>query len=89
MLPLSSIVLALALCWSHAAAHTVIVYPGWRGNNLQTNGTFPDGSVPPGSLGQNWDQEAGGYNFPYGMQWMYPCTFSHSLLSKENVLYDG
>lgn len=32
-------------------AHTVISYPGWRGNNLITNETFP-----------------------YGMQWMYPCT---------------
>lgn len=33
-----------------ASAHTVITYPGWRGNNLITN-----------------------EEFPYGMQWMYPC----------------
>lgn len=24
-------------------AHTVIVYPGWRGDNLVTNATFPYG----------------------------------------------
>ncbi|KAK1826882.1 hypothetical protein QBC39DRAFT_186916 [Podospora conica] len=33
-----------------ASAHTVITYPGWRGNNLLTT-----------------------KEFPYGMQWMYPC----------------
>ncbi|KAK0749145.1 hypothetical protein B0T18DRAFT_98601 [Schizothecium vesticola] len=33
-----------------ASAHTVITYPGWRGNNLITD-----------------------EDFPYGMQWMYPC----------------
>ncbi|KAI1827643.1 hypothetical protein F4861DRAFT_535850 [Xylaria intraflava] len=33
-----------------ATAHTVITYPGWRGNNLHTN--------------EQW---------PYGMQWDYPC----------------
>jgi len=33
-----------------ASAHTVITYPGWRGNNLQTT-----------------------KEFPYGMQWIYPC----------------
>lgn len=33
-----------------ASAHTVITYPGWRGNNLLTN-----------------------TDFPYGMQWAYPC----------------
>ncbi|KAK0099502.1 hypothetical protein ONS95_000232 [Cadophora gregata] len=33
-----------------AKAHTVITYPGWRGDNLQTNDEFP-----------------------FGMQWSYPC----------------
>ncbi|KAJ8116591.1 hypothetical protein ONZ43_g4411 [Nemania bipapillata] len=33
-----------------ASAHTIITYPGWRGNNLHTN--------------TEW---------PYGMQWSYPC----------------
>jgi len=26
-----------------ASAHTIITYPGWRGNNLITNETFPYG----------------------------------------------
>lgn len=26
-----------------ASAHTIITYPGWRGNNLITNGSFPYG----------------------------------------------
>lgn len=60
--------------WSLAAAHTVITYPGWRGDNIHTNGTVSptDENIKPGSLGINW--ENGTYGFPYGMQWMYPCT---------------
>jgi len=63
----------IAASWSLAAAHTVIVYPGWRGNNIHTNGTVSptDPSIPPGSIGINY--ENGTYGFPYGMQWMYPC----------------
>ncbi len=34
-----------------AVGHVVLTYPGWRGNNLILNDTFP-----------------------FGMQWMYPCT---------------
>lgn len=65
----------LVASWSSlAAAHTVIVYPGWRGNNIHTNGTASDTdpSIVPGSLGITY--ENGTYGFPYGMQWMYPCT---------------
>lgn len=60
--------------WSLAAAHTVIVYPGWRGDNIHTNGTVSDTdhSIKPGSLGINYEGN-GTYGFPYGMQWMYPC----------------
>lgn len=47
---LSSQLIALALA-AVTSAHTVISYPGWRGDNLVTNASFP-----------------------YGMQWMYPCT---------------
>ncbi|KAF2032125.1 hypothetical protein EK21DRAFT_61803 [Setomelanomma holmii] len=59
--------------WSVASAHTVITYPGWRGNNIHTNGTASDTdpSIKPGSIGINY--ENGTYGFPYGMQWMYPC----------------
>lgn len=46
---LSSSFLTVA-CAALASAHTIISYPGWRGNNLIT------------------DEQ-----FPYGMQWMYPC----------------
>lgn len=34
----------LALCLgSLVEAHTIITYPGWRGDNLITNETFPYG----------------------------------------------
>ena len=67
--------LCFAYLTSLVVAHTVIVYPGWRGNNIHTNGTVApnDESIKPGSLGINY--ENGSYGFPYGMQWMYPCTF--------------
>ncbi|KAK5013912.1 hypothetical protein LTR16_002293 [Cryomyces antarcticus] len=61
-------VVALALSWSLVAAHTVITYPGWRGNNLHANGT-----VEQGNLGIDYDSSNGSRSFPYGMQWMYPC----------------
>jgi hypothetical protein len=41
-----------------ASAHTIITYPGWRGNNLQTT-----------------------EQFPYGMQWLYPCESSSALFA--------
>ncbi|KAH9881106.1 hypothetical protein J1614_001600 [Plenodomus biglobosus] len=61
--------------WSLVSAHTVLVYPPWRGNNIHTNGTMSDTdpSIIPGSRGMNYDQEKDTYGFPYGMQWMYPC----------------
>jgi hypothetical protein len=33
----------LALCLALVRGHTVISYPGWRGDNLVTNETFPFG----------------------------------------------
>jgi hypothetical protein len=33
----------IALCTSLISAHTVVTYPGWRGDNLVTNDTFPYG----------------------------------------------
>ena len=49
-----------------AYGHTVLVYPGWRGDNLHANGTTTDtqGLMPGGPDGNLW---------PYGMQWNYPC----------------
>ncbi|GES64265.1 hypothetical protein P170DRAFT_478824 [Aspergillus terreus] len=49
-------------------AHTVIVYPGYRGNNLHTNGTVEAAD----GLGVAADSN-GSYIYPYGMQWAYPC----------------
>lgn len=65
----------VAATWSLAAAHTVLVYPPWRGNNIHTNGTLSptDPTIPNGSLGMNYDKDTDSYGFPYGMQWMYPC----------------
>lgn len=68
---------SLVACASLAASHIVIVYPGWRGNNIHTNGTVSetDASIKPGSLGINAEAN-GTLGFPYGMQWMYPCTLA-------------
>lgn len=44
------------LGWHLAAAHTVLTYPGWRGNNLITNDTFPHGMqwmYPCGGMGMS------------------------------------
>ncbi|KAH8726566.1 hypothetical protein GQ44DRAFT_738974 [Phaeosphaeriaceae sp. PMI808] len=72
MFRFTELVLVVA-SWSLASAHTVIVYPGWRGNNIITNGTVSNtnSDIKPGSLGINY--ENGTHGFPYGMQWMYPC----------------
>lgn len=65
-----SSILALFAAIGFARAHTVITYPGWRGDNLMINGTPP----------QDWPEALGidtlpnGTKvFPWGMQWMYPC----------------
>lgn len=50
-----------------ASCHTVITYPGWRGDNLIRNGTFEETN----GLGVGFD--GSGMLFPYGMQWIYPC----------------
>lgn len=73
MYSLCTILAAAAATWSLATAHTVITYPGWRGNNLHTNGTLPQDN--PDSIGIDYDNN-GTATFPYGMQWMYPCMLS-------------
>ncbi|KAF2714478.1 hypothetical protein K504DRAFT_368318 [Pleomassaria siparia CBS 279.74] len=64
----------LATWFSLVSSHTVLVYPGWRGNNIHANGTVSDTdpSIKPGSLGITFEAN-GTKGFPYGMQWMYPC----------------
>ena len=71
--------LALLASISIAQAHTVITYPGWRGNNLHTNGTLPEDD--PEALGITYDQN-GTAAFPWGMQWMYPCE--HNSLHSQH-----
>lgn len=73
----------LVASWSLVSAHTVIVYPGWRGNNIIANGTVSedDQSIKPGSIGINYENETQSYGFPYGMQWMYPCMYPPQMQS--------
>lgn len=73
--------LLAALSWAAiATAHTVITYPGWRGNNLHTNGTLPE--FDPDTIGVNTYQN-GSHGFPYGMQWIYPCKLRSSLVHEN------
>lgn len=72
MITLRAIAVAAAT-WTLATAHTVITYPGWRGNNLHTSGTPPE--LNPETVGIDF-YENGTMGFPYGMQWMYPCTYA-------------
>jgi len=69
----SSRLLILALT-ALVAAHTVIVYPGWRGDNLITNDTFPYGMqwiYPCGGMGTSrnrtyWPTTGGAVSFQPG-----------------------
>ena len=67
-------VLLVVGSWSFAAAHTVITYPGWRGNNLHTTGPPPQHDAS--ALGIEYNTNNDTYEFPYGMQWMYPCKMN-------------
>ncbi|KAF1988924.1 hypothetical protein K402DRAFT_391626 [Aulographum hederae CBS 113979] len=60
------ILLAIATTWSFASAHTVITYPGWRGNTLHSSGQI-------NGMGQRWNETTDNWDFPYGQQWIYPC----------------
>lgn len=66
----SSLSILLLLLSSISSAHIVITYPGWRGDNLNTNGT-DEQFAQSGGLGVGPNN-----TYPYGMQWMYPCTSS-------------
>ncbi|GAM82147.1 hypothetical protein ANO11243_001260 [Dothideomycetidae sp. 11243] len=52
-----------------ATSHTVLTYPGWRGDTLHTTGIPPADN--PSTLGV--DYVNGTYQFPYGQEWIYPC----------------
>ncbi|KAJ5182775.1 hypothetical protein N7492_000391 [Penicillium capsulatum] len=61
--------LLVLLCVGLAQAHSVITYPGYRGNNLHTNGTVEQAN----GLGVAYDSKNGSLIYPYGMEWIYPC----------------
>lgn len=69
----ASVLLQLVAALGLASANTVITYPGWRGNNLISNGSaVGQVQVDGGNIGVTYDN--GSFGFPYGMQYMYPCT---------------
>jgi len=74
MLRLPTSLLTAATCLvALVSSHTVITYPGQRGNNLHTFGSVEDtNGLGETTLGTNDSNTYG--QFPYGMQWMYPCT---------------
>ena len=59
--------LTFATFLSTATSHTVLTYPGWRGDNLHSSGTVVD------TNGLSVYSTGNGTLHPYGMQWEYPC----------------
>ena len=72
MFSLSSLLVPLlaTIFLERTRAHTILTYPGWRGDNLHTNGTAPE--LNPGTLGID-HYENGTVGFPFGQQYMFPC----------------
>ncbi|KAI1344141.1 hypothetical protein F5Y15DRAFT_410992 [Xylariaceae sp. FL0016] len=66
-----------------ACAHVVMVYPGWRGNNLVLNGSVEETN----GLGAGLSEAATLY--PYGMQWIYPCGGMPLTSNRTNWLVAG
>ncbi|KAI4152617.1 MAG: hypothetical protein LQ340_002810 [Diploschistes diacapsis] len=73
-----SLLFALLLS-AFTSAHLVITYPGWRGDNLITNGTVDETN---GLAVQN------GLH-PYGMQWEYPCGGMTTSTNRTNWPLQG
>ena len=85
MLSISRIAIASISLLPIITAHTVITYPGWRGNNLHTNGTSED---TLGINGVPTPDTNGDLLWPFGMQWEYPCTSSlppHNMTDLSNL----
>lgn len=73
--PFIGVILTLAFATLAAKGHTVIVYPGWRENNLHSNGTVDETNGAGVAIRSNTSELL----YPYGMQWIYPCT--HACIS--------
>lgn len=67
---------------SLVSSHTVITYPGWRGDNLHTTGNVTDTN---GLGAATNDSLPGGIAYPYGMQWIYPCEHNPSVRAINRV----
>ena len=65
----------LSLLSNLVSSHTVITYPGTRGDNLHTTGNIT-GFNGSDIIGTNGLGVGGDNTYPYGMQWIYPCTLS-------------
>lgn len=69
----TSLLSALAALFTISSAHLVVTYPGWRGDNLKDSGKLQDGSIPQDGLGVRYNNQSQELEYPYGMQWIYPC----------------
>lgn len=63
-----AIAIAFLLLSATVSAHTVITYPGWRGDNLLDDGYNTPLFDQTGGLGVGPND-----TYPYGRQWIYPC----------------
>ncbi|MCJ1465598.1 hypothetical protein MMC07_004217 [Pseudocyphellaria aurata] len=71
---LAVVATCLAAFSSEVSSHTVITYPGWRGNNLHYSGNVTDDAFPSGAgLGVGVGTGKNNLTYPFGMQWIYPC----------------
>jgi len=74
---------AFSACWSWVASHTILTYPGWRGDNLITNSTFPYGMqwmYPCGGMGTStnrtkWPLKGGAVAIQPGWNAGHPTAF--------------
>lgn len=70
---LNLVLLALTAFLGRAWSHLILTYPGTRGNNLLSSGRTPDNQVPMDGLGVHYNNQTNELEYPYGMEWIYPC----------------
>ncbi|ODH26407.1 hypothetical protein ACO22_04625 [Paracoccidioides brasiliensis] len=68
-------ILLITFFASSVTAHTVITYPGWRGNNLHSTGNMS--SLQGMAIARSPNNESE-LLYPLGMQWAYPCPYCFS-----------
>lgn len=72
----TSMLLAMVSFASLVSSHLVLTYPGWRGDNLLSNGSIEESS----GLGVGPNN-----SYPFGMQWIYPCESSDLVLITHKI----